>query len=72
MLEITGFTAGAVPPFGHLRPIRTLLDLRVLEQETVYAGGGDENALMRLSPKVILHQTGAEVLDLISPPGAAG
>ncbi|HJS28573.1 MAG TPA: YbaK/EbsC family protein [Anaerolineales bacterium] len=72
VLEVTGYAAGAVPPFGHLNPIRTLLDLRVLEQEVVYAGGGDENALVRLSSRAILQQTGAGVLDLISPPRGGG
>ncbi|MDX1437880.1 MAG: YbaK/EbsC family protein [Anaerolineales bacterium] len=66
--EITGYSAGAVPPFGHRRSSRTLIDPQVVAQETVYAGGGDENALMRLSPKTILAQTQAEVLSLLSPP----
>jgi prolyl-tRNA editing enzyme YbaK/EbsC (Cys-tRNA(Pro) deacylase) len=39
VLQFTGYPAGAVPPFGHPRPLRTLLDPGVLEYEQVYAGG---------------------------------
>lgn len=67
VLDITGYPAGAVPPFGHRHPSRTLLDPRVLEHESVYAGGGEENALVNLSPQSILSETQAEVVDLISP-----
>jgi prolyl-tRNA editing enzyme YbaK/EbsC (Cys-tRNA(Pro) deacylase) len=67
VLQITGYAAGAVPPFGHLHSSRFLLDPRVLLQDTVYAGGGAENALLRLPPQSIQLLTGAEVIDLIIP-----
>ena len=69
VLAITGYPAGAVPPFGHLEPLPTLLDPRVLTLNEVYAGGGAENALVRLDPQDILKITGAQVLDLLSRPG---
>ena len=69
VLEITGYPAGALPPFGHLHPVPTLLDRRVLSHTTVYAGGGAEDALVRLSPQDIARHTQAEVVDLLSPPG---
>jgi prolyl-tRNA editing enzyme YbaK/EbsC (Cys-tRNA(Pro) deacylase) len=68
VLEITGYTAGAVPPFGHRYPSRTLLDPHVLEHKFVYAGGGDENALIRISPQTIIEQTEAEILEILVPP----
>jgi prolyl-tRNA editing enzyme YbaK/EbsC (Cys-tRNA(Pro) deacylase) len=64
VLQITGYDVGAMPPFGHRTPLPTLLDLRVLENPFVYAGGGAENALVRLNPHDILRVSGAQVMDL--------
>lgn len=68
VLERTGYAVGTVPCFGHRTPIPTLLDPRVLEHEEVYAGGGGENALVRLNPTDIQKFCDAEVLDLHTRP----
>lgn len=68
VLEVSGYEVGAMPPFAHRQKIKTLLDQRVLGQPVVFAGGGAENALLRLSPEDILQSTGAQVLDLVNPP----
>ncbi|HJW90482.1 MAG TPA: YbaK/EbsC family protein [Anaerolineales bacterium] len=68
VLELTGFQVGAMPPFGHRVPLPTLVDQRVLERPEVYAGGGSDQSLLRLSPLAILQITRAEVLDLLSTP----
>ena len=65
VLEISGFEVGAMPPFGHRQPLRTLIDRRVLEVPEAYAGGGAENALVRLNPQEIQRVTGAEILNLL-------
>jgi prolyl-tRNA editing enzyme YbaK/EbsC (Cys-tRNA(Pro) deacylase) len=72
VLEIAGYEVGAMPPFGHRQPLTTLLDGQVLAHEEVYAGGGEENALVRLSPQDILRVTKAEVLDLHAHPEQEG
>jgi len=41
-----------------------LIDRRVLEQDEVYAGGGAENALLRLAAADILRITKGKVVDL--------
>ncbi len=64
VLSITGYTVGAVPPFGHLKPIQTLIDHRVLEMPQIYAGGGAEDALLRIDPQQILRVTSAIRIDL--------
>lgn len=64
VLATTGYEVGTVPPFGHHQPIATLVDRRVLEQETVYAGGGGHRVLLRFSPGEILRVTTAETIDL--------
>jgi len=68
VLDISGYEVGAMPPFGHRQPLPTLLDQRVLEQLVVYAGGGAENALVRLKPEDIQRVTQAKVLDLVQLP----
>jgi prolyl-tRNA editing enzyme YbaK/EbsC (Cys-tRNA(Pro) deacylase) len=66
VLRITGYPAGAVPPFGHPAPLRTLIDPLVLQQPLIYAGGGDDHALLRLHPADIRRVTSAEVISLQS------
>lgn len=68
VLRETGYPVGAMPPFGHRLPLPTLIDLRVLEKPEVFAGGGSDYSLLRIAPDAILAATGAQVLDLISPP----
>lgn len=64
VLRETGYPVGAMPPFGHRQPLPTLIDRRVLERLEVYAGGGADDTLLRISPQVILRVTQARVLDL--------
>ena len=66
VLEETGFGVGAMPPFGHYSPLPTLIDKRVLEKDQVYAGGGSEQTLLRISPRAILTATQGTILDLLS------
>jgi len=65
VLDVSGYEVGAMPPFGHSKPLTTLLDRRVLESAEVFAGGGAENALVRLSPQDILRVSKARVMDLV-------
>ncbi len=62
VLRITGYPAGAVPPFGHPAPLRTLIDPGVIRQPQIYGGGGSGHALVRLDPADIQRVTGAEVI----------
>jgi prolyl-tRNA editing enzyme YbaK/EbsC (Cys-tRNA(Pro) deacylase) len=64
VLEITGYEVGAMPPFGHREPLPTLLDPLVNNQSEVYAGGGGENALLRITPSEIARAAAAEMWDL--------
>lgn len=64
VLEMTGFVVGSMPPFGHKNRLRTMVDPAVTRQETVYGGGGDINAMMQITPNVLLEATRAEVTEL--------
>jgi len=67
--SLTGYEVGSVPPVGHAPEIRVLVDPAVLEFETVYAGGGAPDRMLRLSPQAILLESGAQVADLQAPRG---
>ena len=62
--EMTGFIVGSMPPFGHKNRLRTLMDTTVTRQETVYGGGGDIDAMMKIATSVLLEVTRAEVTKL--------
>ena len=62
--EITGYAVGTVPPFGHARPLRTLIDEDILTQSDVYAGGGAVNALLRLDAAELQRVVQADVVPL--------
>lgn len=64
VLAVTGYLAGAVPPFGHKEVIPTLLETAVLTQTTVYGGGGEIRTLMRLPVVELQRVVGDEVADL--------
>lgn len=65
VLAVTGYLAGAVPPFGHKQPLPTLLDPGVLAQSEVYAGGGDIDALLRIVPDELRRVTEAQLVSVV-------
>jgi prolyl-tRNA editing enzyme YbaK/EbsC (Cys-tRNA(Pro) deacylase) len=64
VLDLTGYPVGTVPPFGHRRPLATLLERGVLDQQTLFVGGGEINALLRIDVAELGRVTGAQVVDL--------
>lgn len=63
-LAITGFVVGSMPPFGHRQRLRTVVDPSVTRWDTIYGGGGDINAMMKLTPRELIRVSGAEVQEL--------
>lgn len=61
-LEITGYVVGSMPPFGHRRKLRTFIDPAIIEFEVIFGGGGDINAMLRLTPGELLRVTEGEVM----------
>jgi prolyl-tRNA editing enzyme YbaK/EbsC (Cys-tRNA(Pro) deacylase) len=59
--DITGFVVGSMPPFGHIQPLPTLIDPSVIRIDTLFGGGGDIDAMMRLTPAELLRVTKAEL-----------
>jgi len=51
---------GSIPPFGHRQKLRTLVDPAVIAQATVYGGGGQIDAMMRLETDELVRVTAAD------------
>jgi len=62
--SLTGYEVGALPPVGHMKPIRTFIDPKVMNFKTVYGGGGAINALLEIDPRDIKRINKAEVVDI--------
>ena len=56
----TGYVVGSVPPFGHKKKLRTIVEESVFDQAVVYGGGGETNALLRLETAELRRIVGAE------------
>lgn len=65
VLALTGYAVGTVPPVGFKTPMPAFVDPAVQQFETVYAGGGGINALLKISSAELMRVTRAEVVDLL-------
>jgi prolyl-tRNA editing enzyme YbaK/EbsC (Cys-tRNA(Pro) deacylase) len=64
VLQVTGYAAGGVPPFGHLAPLPTLIDGRIRDMAVVYGGGGDDRTLLRVTPDELARATAGKWIAL--------
>ncbi len=62
--RVTGYAIGGVPPVGHVRPLRTLVDADLLQYDTVYAASGTPNTIFPIDPQSLLRATGGKVVDI--------
>jgi Cys-tRNA(Pro) deacylase len=60
-LEITGYVVGSMPPFGHHQKLPTLIDPSVTRMDLIFGGGGDIDAMMKLTPDELLRITEGQV-----------
>lgn len=59
----TGFSIGGVPPVGHSRPCRVLLDRSLARFDRVWAAAGHGHVVFPVSPSDLVAWTGAEPSD---------
>ena len=59
----TGFAIGGVAPLGHLTPIRSYYDPRLLDFDVVWAAVGTPRHVFAAVPAALLAATGAEQAD---------
>lgn len=60
----TGFVIGGVPPVAHNRPLRTMLDVSLLEHDEIWAAAGTPESIFRMTPQQLQQITGGDWLDL--------
>lgn len=67
VIELLGYPAGGVPPFGHRNVIPALMDgslERLGGTTTVYAGGGDDRTMLALTVAELIRVVQPELVDL--------
>ena len=52
--EATGFTIGGVPPLGHDRPVRTVVDASLRRFEKVWCAGGTPHAVFPVDTEALI------------------
>ena len=61
----TGFAIGGVSPVGHLHPIRSFFDSRLLDFGVVYAAAGTPRHIFPISPADLQRISASQVSDFI-------
>lgn len=66
VLDLLGYAAGGVPPFGHRTALPVIVDAGILNLRqrydgVIYGGGGDDRTMMKLTVDELLRMTGGEV-----------
>lgn len=72
--ELTGFTIGGIPPLGHARPPRVVMDPDLGRFPLVWAAAGADRAVFPVSPAALRALTNAVVAPIAETgesPGAA-
>ncbi|MEM0349236.1 MAG: YbaK/EbsC family protein [Candidatus Caldarchaeum sp.] len=64
VLEETGYPVGSVPPFGHIKQIRTYVDKSILNHSVVYASGGDDSSLIKINANDLVHHLRNNIVDV--------
>jgi prolyl-tRNA editing enzyme YbaK/EbsC (Cys-tRNA(Pro) deacylase) len=66
--EATGFAIGGVPPIGHPRPLRTLVDASLRRFATVWCAAGTPNAVFEVRTEALIGALpDGEVRELTEP-----
>lgn len=66
--ELTGFSIGGIPPFGHPTPIRTVMDPDLGRFELVWAAAGTANAVFAVTPATLRVLANAMVTPICAAP----
>ena len=61
--DATGFVIGGVAPVGHVRPVRTLIDVSLARYDTVWAAAGHPHAVFATTYDELLRITGGHPIE---------
>jgi len=70
--ELTGFSIGGIPPLGHPRPVRVVMDPDLGRYPEIWAAAGHDRSVFPVSPAALRALTNATVAEIaeIPPPDA--
>lgn len=60
----TGFAIGGVPPVGHARTLRVLIDRDLLGYDRLFAAAGTPHTVFPVTPEELCRVTGGQVADI--------
>ena len=66
--DLTGFTIGGIPPIGHERPLRVVMDPDLGRYETVWAAAGLPNVVFPVQPatlRILSNATVAPIAEVV-------
>jgi prolyl-tRNA editing enzyme YbaK/EbsC (Cys-tRNA(Pro) deacylase) len=63
--ELTGFVIGGIPPFGHARPVRAIMDPDLTRFQTVWAAAGTPTAVFPVPPGTLRILANATVAPIV-------
>ncbi len=66
--DLTGFTIGGIPPFGHERRTRVIMDPALTSYETVWAAAGLPTAVFPVAPGILRMLADAHVAPIAEEP----
>jgi prolyl-tRNA editing enzyme YbaK/EbsC (Cys-tRNA(Pro) deacylase) len=69
--ELTGFAIGGIPPIGHTRPVRTIMDPDLGRYQVVWAAAGLSTAVFPVPPATLRTLANATVAPIAEAPAAA-
>jgi prolyl-tRNA editing enzyme YbaK/EbsC (Cys-tRNA(Pro) deacylase) len=64
VLSTTGFAIGGVAPVGHLRPVRTVVDVSLSRHAHVWAAAGHSHAVFRTTYEELLRVTAGHAIEV--------
>ena len=62
--ELTGFSIGGIPPLGHPRPVRVVMDPDLGRYPEVWAAAGHDRSVFPVSPAALRALTNATVAEI--------
>ena len=66
--DLSGYSIGVVPPFGHGRDVQVLMDRSLSAYQWVWAAAGADAALFRVAPRTLRMLSNAVVAPLAEEP----
>ncbi len=64
VLDNTGYAIGGVPPFGHLKNTKIIMDEDLFKYELIWGAGGTADTVFPITPNDLKQITEADVRDI--------